>query len=603
MKNGRKICLWLLLLGLLGGGVVFMRMTAPKQTFLSPIPARRFLPKDFTITAATTWEDIQPFYAKLSNKEITSVVDLQRWLEDRDELEKAINYYYTWCLINKDRDTASQVHKKNYQDFFSNIRAQVVVYNNALDKKILANPHSQALRQMPGFDRLMHYLDNDVALYCADNIPIEQDIVVQKSAYDACVAAMTIIKDGKELTLQKAQTYLEGNDREVRQQVYQQVAERRLQDKDYLDTLFTTLVTQRHQIALNAGFKDYTGYKFASFYKSAYSIKDCLTLHRAIEKTVIPLRNACIAQHKERLGVAKLKLWDHSVDSRAIDKPLVRPFKHVGELLEQGILIFEKIHPAFGNCLRMMQAKGHLDLGARKGKAPGGYTCSLAEIGVPFIFMNATHTSKNIITLIHEGGHAMHAFAQRGLLFRNPPYEVCELASMAMELFTMDHWDIFFKDEAALKREKKRHLEDIMRLLRRVAMLDAFQHWVYANPGHTLEERKEAWRTSYYRFSDQVTDYAGQEQYIDYDWQTVLHLFKCPFYCIEYAIAQLGAIALWRNYKKNPQKTLKSYIAALQLGDTKDVATVYKTAGIAFDFRESYIQELMEFVRENLDAL
>jgi oligoendopeptidase F len=249
---------------------------------------------------------------------------------------------------------------------------------------------------------------------------------------------------------------------------------------------------------------------------------------------------------------------------------------------------------------------GHLDLESRKGKAPGGYNYPLAEIGVPFIFMNATSTLRDMVTIMHEGGHAIHNFLTRDLElndFKSTPSEVAELASMSMELISMDHWNVFFTDEAELKRAKREHLEDIIETLPWVATIDKFQHWIYENPKHTPEERKAAWNKIFDTFSDTVTDWSGLQEAKDYLWQKQLHLYEVPFYYIEYGMAQLGAIAVWRNFRKNPVKGLQGYQNALKLGYLRTIPEIYAAADIKFDFSKAYIKELMDFVRDELKKI
>jgi len=245
-------------------------------------------------------------------------------------------------------------------------------------------------------------------------------------------------------------------------------------------------------------------------------------------------------------------------------------------------------------------------LESRKGKAPGGYNYPLAEIGVPFIFMNATSTLRDLVTIMHEGGHAIHNFVTRDLElndFKSTPSEVAELASMSMELLSMDHWNVFFTDEAELKRAKREHLEDILETLPWVATIDKYQHWIYENPNHTSAQRKEQWNKIFDQFTDNVTDWSGLQTAKDYFWQKQLHLYEVPFYYIEYGMAQLGAIAVWRNFRKDKQKGLQGYLNALKLGYMTTIPEIYKAANIKFDFSQAYIKELMSFVREELNKI
>jgi oligoendopeptidase F len=276
------------------------------------------------------------------------------------------------------------------------------------------------------------------------------------------------------------------------------------------------------------------------------------------------------------------------------------------DLVEKTISCFNRLDPFLGDCIKTMQKIKHLDLDSRVGKAPGGYNYPLSEIGIPFIFMNATSTLRDLVTILHEGGHAVHSIVTKDLElvdFRHTPSEVAELASMSMELISMDHWDVFFDNADDLKRAKKEHLEQIIQTLPWVAVIDKFQHWIYENPTHSLDERKEKWIEILEAFSDTETDWSGLENFKDYIWQKQLHLFEVPFYYIEYGFAQLGAIAVWKNYKEDPKKGLDGYLAALKLGYTRTIPEIYEAANIAFDFSREYISDLIAFVKREMERL
>jgi oligoendopeptidase F len=304
------------------------------------------------------------------------------------------------------------------------------------------------------------------------------------------------------------------------------------------------------------------------------------------------------------MRVGALRPWDKAVDPEG--REALKPFGSSEELTDKTIEVFKRLDPFLGQCISIMKAMGHLDLESRKAKAPGGYNYPLAEIGVPFIFMNATSTLRDLVTIMHEGGHAVHNFLTRELEltdFKSTPSEVAELASMTMELLSMDHWDVFFDDESELKRAKREHLEDIIETLPWVATIDQFQHWIYTHQGHSLEERCDEWNKVFDRFADVVTDWSNLQEAKDFLWQKQLHLYEVPFYYIEYGMAQLGAIAIWRNYRKDPIMGLQGYQNALRLGYMQSIPEVYKAAGIKFDFSRDYIRELMQFIREELSKI
>jgi oligoendopeptidase F len=415
---------------------------------------------------------------------------------------------------------------------------------------------------------------------------------------------MTVESADQELTLQQAAVHLEAQDRTFRQEVYEQIEKRRLQEKDTLDHLYTALITDRHQIAVQAGFENFRDYSFVAMNRFDYTPQDCFTFHKAVAKEVTPLLNRLAQELKDRLGVPILKPWDTVVDPS--NQPPLRPFIHADDLLQKTITAFERLDPFLRDCLRTMQAMGHFDLESRKGKAPGGYHYPLDETGVPFIFMNAAATLRDMVTLLHEGGHAIHSFLVRDLTirdFKHCPPEIAELASMSMELLTMERWDVFFYHEADQKRAKKQYLEKIIGTLAWTATIDQFQHWVYEHPDHTVTQRQTAWDTIYDRFSDDVTDWSGQEYHKAFLWQKQLHLFEAPFYYIEYGVAQLGAVAIWKRNQEYRAQGLQDYLDALRLGYTHSVPQVYQKAGIAFSFSRPYIRELMQFLQTSIAAL
>ncbi|MEI2823648.1 MAG: M3 family metallopeptidase [Chitinophagaceae bacterium] len=250
-----------------------------------------------------------------------------------------------------------------------------------------------------------------------------------------------------------------------------------------------------------------------------------------------------------------------------------------------------------------MKAMGHLDLDSRKGKAPGGYNCPLAESGAPFIFMNAAGQLDDVTTMVHEGGHAIHSFLAHPLElngFKEYPMEIAEVASMSMELFSMDYWNVFFKTSEELHRAKEQQLERVIIIFPWIATIDKFQHWIYKNPQHSLEERAKAWVEISDEFTSPVLNYDGLDDYRSYGWQRQLHLYEVPFYYIEYGIAQLGAIGMWQQFKKNKDAALNNYIQALSLGATTTLPNLFKAAGLEFNFSPEYISKLMQFVKSEM---
>jgi oligoendopeptidase F len=561
---------------------------------------RKFLAKDFQLS---TWESVLPYFEQLSQTEINSLADLIRFCENRSELESYLSENFAWRYIKMSCDNQNEAHQKSYQQFVNEIMPQASVYDDAWNKKIIESPFHTELPET-GYAIMLRGMKKSIEIFREENIPLFTELQNLQTQYGAATGALMVEIDGEEKTLQQANAYFESTERSKRQEVYEKVSSTRLTIKEKLDELFNQLIEKRHQVALNAGFANYRDYAFASLGRFDYSPADCFEFHDAVAATVVPIINEQAAKRKKALKLEELKPWDKAVDTLG-RKPL-KPFETGQELLDKTIQVFHNIDPFLSDCLKEMVKLDRFDLDSRKGKNPGGYNYPLEESGFPFIFMNAAGQVRDMVTLLHEGGHAVHSILTKDLslnAFRNFPSEVAELASMSMELITMDEWDQYFEDPKDAKRAKIKHLEDILETLPWVATIDAFQHWIYENPSHSIEERSEAWGKIYSRFSDSITDWKGLETAKAKLWQKQLHLFEVPFYYIEYAIAQLGALAVWRNYCANPAKALDQYLNALSLGYTKPMKEIYATAGISFDFSQGYIAELMAFLVEKIHQL
>ena len=352
-------------------------------------------------------------------------------------------------------------------------------------------------------------------------------------------------------------------------------------------------------MAQNAGYDSYTTFKFESMGRFDYGPDDTRAFHEAVEKVVKPVMEHLANERKQKLGLAELKPWDGGVDIYG-DSPLV-PFQEAVQLKDGTIKALAELRPELGTMIEIMDQKGFLDLDSRIGKAPGGYNYPLMESGVPFIFMNASGTQTDVVTMFHESGHAVHTFLTRDLpigAVKSTPAEVAELASHSMELLLLDGYKVFYDDEIAMKRAQKRQLRRCITLFPWIATVDAFQQWVYDNPDHSREERYKTWKELYHRFHGNETNWDGLEHHLERMWLKQIHIFEYPFYYIEYAIAQLGALGVWKNYKNSPAEGLHNYLEALKLGYTRPIPQIYEQAGLHFDFGASYMKECIDFCME-----
>ncbi len=561
---------------------------------------RTFVSEDFV---PSSWEVIEPYYMQLLETDIPDAAGFRSWLRQRSELESIISEDAGWRYIRMTCDTTNKTFQDAYTYFITEIDPKIAPLNHRLNEKVIQCPYRKDLTE-PGFQLLFRNIETDFRLFREENIPLKTEIQNLARDYGTISGAMTVTIDGKTLTLQQAATILESPDRVKREVAYNSINERRYTDHEKLHELYTKLIQLRHQLARNAGFDNFRDYMFEAMGRFDYGPADCFQFHESVRQEVVPLLHDLAAQRKLKLGIAELRPWDKAVDTSG--KPALKAFENSKQLIEKSIQCFTTIDGFLGNCLQTMQQMQHLDLESRQGKAPGGYNYPLSETGVPFIFMNATSTLRDVVTTMHEGGHAVHSFLTHDLElsgFKHTPSEVAELASMSMELISMDFWHIFFPDKDDLRRAKKDHLTQIIETLPWVAIIDKFQHWIYENQGHTEQQRIDQWLEIYRSFSDNITDWRGLEKYREVLWQKQLHLYEVPFYYIEYGFAQLGAIALWKRYKENPEVGLAGYLAALKLGFTQPIPEIYKAAGISFNFSKEYIKSLMQFVREEMEKV
>ena len=575
-------------------------MTLNETITIPTRPARPFIGESIGLQS---WNDVKPFYDELLQRPITNADELKQWLMDRSELESYLSEEFAWRYIRMTCDTANEELINNLNFFIAEIQPPMTAYGNDLDLKAVNSPYISELTD-EGYAVMVRGMKKAIEIFREENIPLQTELQTEERKYGAIAGAMTVNIDGREITLPEASDRLQSTDRAVREEAWRKIWERRYKDHEALDQLFDRLRDLRHQIAINAGFVNFRDYSFAALGRFDYTPQDCVNFHESVAEAVVPLLNELADTRKEKLRVNPLRPWDTKVDTEG--RPPLKPFATGEELLEKTIKCFDRLDRELGDDLRIMRAMGHLDLESRKGKAPGGYNYPLEEIGVPFIFMNATSSLRDLVTMVHEGGHAVHSFLTRELplkAFRNPPMEVAELASMSMELLSMDHWDVFFDNPDELRRAKLQHLESIIETLPWVATIDKFQHWMYEHPTHTDAERRENWLRIYTQFTDTVTDWSGFAFYKEYIWQRQLHLYEVPFYYIEYGIAQLGAIGVWRNYRKDPASGLAGYKNALSLGYKTPIREIYAAANVPFDFSRDYIKELMTFVAEEIRQL
>ena len=567
---------------------------------LTPAHPRSFVPVNADLG---DWSQLEPLFLKLeaAAQGVKNSKALERWVQNASELGAAVEQEGATRYINMTCKTDDPEIEKAYLHFVESIDPNAKPHWHKLKELFLNSPFHEKLprKRWMVFERMVK---NDVALFKLENVPLQVEESKLEQQYQKTMAAMMVTFQEKEQTLQQMGRYLEYPDRGTRQQAWELVAARRLQDKDKVEQIYEDLLKLREQIAKNAGLPSYREFAFKAKGRFDYAPKECEVFHEAVAELVVPLAKKLQLRRQRLLSVDRLRPWDLAVDVR--NRPPLHPFTDAATLVEKCHGIFNKIDPALARDYNILREKNLLDLDSRKGKAPGGYQCSLEEARLPFIFMNAVGLHRDVETMLHEAGHAFHALAARNeplLSYRSAPMEFCEVASMSMELLGAPHLTEFYSPEEAA-RARRVHLEGIILLLPWIAIIDAFQHWIYTHTGHTREERKQTWLSLLDRFGG-IEDYSGFEEARARMWQRQGHLFGSPFYYIEYGIAQLGALQLWLKSRKDLAGTVANYRKALALGGSRPLPELFKAAKIKFDFGPKTVKPLVNAVQKELKEL
>lgn len=566
---------------------------------LAPYQKRTFVPQGADLTDAAT---VVGLYGQLEKRPVNGEKDLEQWLLDRSELDAALSQAGSILYIRMTCNTADQNIAGAYTKFIQTVPPAVQPVNDRLNRRYVGMAQQFRLnaKRYEVYDRTVKI---DIELFRDKNVPLQTQVALLSQEYQTVCGAMTVQFEGEERTLPQMGKYLLENDRSLRERAWRATAERRLKDKAKLEDLFGQMFKLRTQISANAGCRNFTEYQFKAYHRFDYTPADCKRYHESIEQFVVPLNAKVLERRKKEMKLKTLRPWDAAVDP--LGRAALKPFAQVKELIDGSQKIFDRLDPTLGKQFKEMNVLGLLDLGSRKGKAPGGYQNTLNEARKPFIFMNAVGVDDDVRTLLHEGGHAFHALAcaEDALVdYRHGPMEFCEVASMAMELLGGEHINVFYGEEQT-KRSNREHLEGIIQVLAWVANIDAFQHWLYEHPNHSPQERCQAWLGFYEQFGGQFIDWTDLNDVRAYLWHRQLHIFEVPFYYIEYGIAQLGALQVWMNARQDPAKALADYRKGLALGGSRPLPELYKTAGIKFDFSAGIIKPLVEAVAEELEKL
>jgi oligoendopeptidase F len=582
---------------------------------------RKFVPQTVDLG---DWPQIAPLFDQLEARaaDCKTTADLERWLLEWSELNAALDEESSRRYIAMTCHTDSADAEKAYLYFVEHVEPQLKPRQFALEEiyaahslrgELLAirrdelheSPKSGTRIARPSEARYAVFdrdVKNHVELFRPENVPLETEDAKLSQQYQKLSGALTVNFRGEEKTLVQMGRYLEEPDRALRQEAWESVTRRRLLEVEKFDGIFDQMLKRRTQTARNAGFDNYRDYAFRRNNRFDYTPEDCEKFHDAVEQHVMPVVRELQAERRGQLKLEKLRPWDLAVDP--LNRPPLKPFARVDEMVSRTQKIFDRLDGELAGGFRQMQDLHLLDLDNRKGKAPGGYQDTLNEARLPFIFMNAVGLQRDVETILHEAGHAFHALATRDedlRAYRHAPIEFCEVASMSMELLGNEFIEEFYS-AADANRARRVHLEGVVGVFPWIATVDAFQHWIYTHPNHTRAERAAAWLELMDRFGDDV-DWSGYEAARANLWHRQLHIFLHPFYYIEYGIAQLGALQVWANSKRDKAKALNDYKKSLALGGSRPLPELFSAAGCQFEFSTRTIQPLTKLLRDELKKL
>jgi oligoendopeptidase F len=567
---------------------------------LPPYRPRRFVPATIDFG---DWSQVAPLFEQLLTRAAACAEgkQLADWLLDWSELSAALDEDGSKRYIAMTCHTDNPEAEKAYLHFVEHIEPQAKPRQFALAQTYVRHPTREQLppERYRVFDRDTRL---QVELFREENVPLETEEARLAQQYQKLSGSLTVQFRGEERTLVQMARFLEEPERALRQEAWELVANRRLQDAEKFEGMFEELIKLRQQIAANAGFSNYRDYAFKKLGRFDYTPEDCLQFHEAVEKEILPVVRELQAERQRQLGLKSLRPWDLAVDP--LNRPPLRPFKEVKEMVRRTQQVFEHLDGELAEGFKQMREAQLLDLANRKGKAPGGYQSTLAEARAPFIFMNAVGLQRDVETILHEAGHAFHALGAREedlYAYRGAPIEFCEVASMSMELLGNEFLEEFYAQPEA-NRARCAHLEGIMNIFPWIATVDAFQHWVYTHPGHTRAERTAAWEGLMQRFGGEL-DWSGHESARANLWHRQLHIFIHAFYYVEYGIAQLGALQVWHRSKKDRAGALKLYKDALRLGGSRPLPELFAAAGCEFEFSRRTVAPLAQLVRGELEKL
>jgi oligoendopeptidase F len=563
------------------------------------------LPTDADAILAMTWQDYEPFYNDLESRAL-DVSTIDAWLDDWSALACCVDEQFTRLQVVTSQHTADEELQGQFDKFLDDVQPAAKAADQKIKEKLLAS----GLRP-EGFEVALKMMQTEAEIFRAENLPLLAEEQKLANEYDKIMGATTVMWDGEEKTFwEMYTTYSYETERAVRERAWKALSERMYQNREAINDLWKRSMAIRLKIAENAGFPDYRSYRWKQNLRFDYTPEDCKSFHAAIEEVVVPAAQRVYERRRQRLGIKATRPWDRDVDQ--FGRPALRPAKTVAELNSKVLNVFEKVDPKFREYFQTMIDNDLLDLDSRKNKASGAYSLCYNVAQLPFIFMSHTNTTIDVDTILHEGGHAFHSFESAHLRYHQKaevysPAEFAEVASMGMELLaspylTKDSGGFYTEEESA--RARIAHLESFLVFWPYMALVDAFQHWIYENPAEASDGVKceEKWGELWDRFMKGI-NYSGFEKYKKIYWHGQGHIHTTPFYYIEYGLAELGAVQVFGNARKDQKKAVADYRKALSLGSTVSLPELFAAAGAKFAFDADTLKRAVDLMEEVIEEM
>lgn len=522
------------------------------------------------------------------------------WMAQWSRLGAAIGEAGTLARYRSRQDTRDAERERQRRDFLERMESPWEEHENELKRRALSLGWCPDALRVPF--RIMR-LEADC--FRTANIPVLEEIQRICMDYNRILGAQRAEWEGREVNPTQLARELESPDRDRRERAWRLRFDCSLADRGRTADVWRRLMEQRTRLASNAGLPGFTPYAWATRGRLDYTPEDCFRFHEGVRLHAVP----ALARHQERLrlrlGLDVLRPWDLKAPTPGTEP--ASPVRTGGELVAKALEILKRVHPTAAELVGILQTEDLLDLESRPGKAPGASCGMLPYRRRPVIFQNATGTHRDIFTLFHEFGHALHAHLSFNLPYLHQwfsGYDFAEVASMSMEQMASEFLDdpaVGLCTEADKAQALMGHLTDMLWLWTQVAAVDSFQHWAYSNPDRAkdVEACDSKWEELMEQYHPGV-DWSGLGQQRRTAWHSLPHIFLSPFYYMEYGLASMASVQIGAKYRRDPDRAFSDYQRALSLGGTATARDLYATAGATLSFDPDVLAAAVEAVESDL---